>query len=105
MLRLFSKLIVVPHGSGIRICFEHLVGDIERTAKIFSEIELAFSRGRKILVLNELAEHVGTLRGELKGRVRNIHLMGVSQKKLISRLHGLHSLPTDLRACSLQLGN
>ena len=52
--------------------FRHLAGDIERTAKIFSEIELAFSQGREILVLTKRTEHVGTLKGELKGRVRNI---------------------------------
>ena len=53
MPRLLSKPIVVPDGFGIQDVFRHLADDSERTAKIVSEIELAYSEGRKILVLTD----------------------------------------------------
>ncbi|MGF6203963.1 hypothetical protein QF012_006029 [Pseudomonas laurylsulfatiphila] len=51
--RLPPKPIVVPGGFGIQDVFRHLADDSERTAKIVSEIELAYSEGRKILVLTD----------------------------------------------------
>ncbi|MNE00259.1 hypothetical protein D3C80_926640 [compost metagenome] len=46
--RLLSKPIVVPAGFGVQDVFRHLADNSERTAKIVSEIELAYSEGRKI---------------------------------------------------------
>lgn len=50
----------------------HLADSIERTAKIVSEVELALSQDRKILVLTEHTELVGALEAELMGRVHNL---------------------------------
>ncbi|MHC8356579.1 TOTE conflict system archaeo-eukaryotic primase domain-containing protein [Pseudomonas sp. LB3P81] len=95
--RLLSKPIVVPDGSGIQDVFRRLADDIERTAKIVSEVELAFSQGRKILVLTERTEHADALGAELKGRVHNLFTLHgrVPKKQRISRMHELDSLPSD----------
>jgi superfamily II DNA or RNA helicase len=95
--RLLSKPVVVPDGSGIQDVFRRLADDIERTAKIVSEVELAFSQGRKILVLTERTEHVDALEAELKGRVHNLFTLHgrVPKKQRISRMHELDSLPPD----------
>lgn len=44
---------MVPDGFGIQDVFRRLADDSERTAKIVLEIELAYSEGRKILVLTD----------------------------------------------------
>lgn len=95
--RLLSKPIVVPDGKGIQDVFRCLADDIERTAKIVSEVELAFSQGRKILVLTERTEHVDALEAELKGRVHNLFTLHgrVPKKQRVSRMHDLDSLPPD----------
>ncbi|POF41275.1 DEAD/DEAH box helicase [Pseudomonas laurylsulfativorans] len=95
--RLLSKPIVVPDGSGIQDVFRRLADDIERTAIIVSEVELAFSQGRKILVLTERTEHVDALEAELQGRVQNLFTLHgrVPKKQRISRMRELGSLPAD----------
>lgn len=95
--RLLSKPIVVPDGSGIQDMFRRLADDIERTAKIVSEVELAFSQGRKILVLTERTEHVDALEAELQGRVHSLFTLHgrMPKKQRISRMHELDSLPPD----------
>ncbi|NMX48183.1 TOTE conflict system archaeo-eukaryotic primase domain-containing protein [Pseudomonas veronii] len=95
--RLLSKPIVVPDGSGIQDVFRRLADDVERTAKIVSEVELAFSQGRKILVLTERTEHVDALETELRGRVHNLFTLHgrVPKKQRIARMHDLDSLPPD----------
>ena len=95
--RLLSKPIVVPDGSGIQDVFRHLADDIERTTKIVSEVELAFSQGRKILVLTERTEHVDVLEAKLQGRVQNLFTLHgrVPKKQRIARMHELDSLPAD----------
>lgn len=95
--RLLSKPIVVPDGSGIQNVFRRLADDVERTAKIVSEVELAFSQGRKILVLTERTEHVDALETELNGRVHNLSTLHgrVPKKQRIARMHDLDSLPPD----------
>jgi superfamily II DNA or RNA helicase len=95
--RLLSKPIVVPDGSGIQDVFRRLADDVERTAKIVSEVELAFSQGRKILVLTERTEHVDALETELKGSVHNLFTLHgrVPKKQRIARMHDLDSLPPD----------
>ena len=95
--RLLSKPIVVPDGSGIQDVFRRLADDVERTAKIVSEVELAFSQGRKILVLTERTEHVDALEAELKRRVHNFFTLHgrVPKKQRIARMHDLDSLPPD----------
>lgn len=95
--RLLSKPIVVTDGSGIQDVFRRLADDVERTAKIVSEVELAFSQGRKILVLTERTEHVDALETELKGRVHNLFTLHgrVPKKQRIARMHDLDSLPPD----------
>ena len=95
--RLLSKPIVVPDGSGIQNVFRRLADDVERTAKIVSEVELAFSQGRKILVLTERTEHVDALETELNGRVHNLFTLHgrVPKKQRIARMHDLDSLPPD----------
>src|SRR5450830_1587083 len=104
--RLLSKPIVVPDGFGIQDVFRHLVDDSERTAKIVSEIELAYNEGRKILVLTERTEHVDALELELKQRVHNLFTLHgrVPKKQRISRMHELESLPPDAPRVLLATG-
>ncbi|MDX9666349.1 DEAD/DEAH box helicase family protein [Pseudomonas sp. P5_152] len=104
--RLLSKPIVVPDGFGIQDVFRHLADDSERTAKIVSEIELAYSEGRKILVLTERTEHVDALELELKQRVHNLFTLHgrVPKKQRLSRMHELESLPPDAPRVLLATG-
>lgn len=104
--RLLPKPIVVPDGFGIQDVFRRLVDDSERTAKIVSEIELAYNEGRKILVLTERTEHVDALELELKQRVHNLFTLHgrVPKKQRISRMHELESLPPDVPRVLLATG-
>ena len=104
--RLLPKPIVVPEGFGIQDVFRRLADDSERTAKIVSEIELAYNEGRKILVLTERTEHVDALELELKQRVHNLFTLHgrVPKKQRISRMHELESLPPDAPRVLLATG-
>ncbi len=106
MPRLLPKPIVVPEGFGIQDVFRRLADDSERTAKIVSDIELAYSEGRKILVLTERTEHVDALELELKQRVHNLFTLHgrVPKKQRISRMHELESLPPDAPRVLLATG-
>jgi len=97
---------VVPDGFGIQDIFRRLADDFERTAKIVSEIELAYNSGRKILVLTERTEHVDALELELKQRVHNLFTLHgrVPKKQRISRMHELESLPPDAPRVLLATG-
>lgn len=104
--RLLPKPIVVPEGFGIQDVFRRLADDSERTAKIVSEIELAYNEGRKILVLTERTEHVDALELELKQRVQNLFTLHgrVPKKQRIFRMHELESLPPDAPRVLLATG-
>ncbi|MGV8887204.1 MAG: TOTE conflict system archaeo-eukaryotic primase domain-containing protein [Pseudomonas sp.] len=104
--RLLPKPIVVPDGFGIQDVFRRLADDSERTARIVSEIELAYNEGRKILVLTERTEHVDALELELKQRVHNLFTLHgrVPKKQRISRMHELESLPPDAPRVLLATG-
>lgn len=104
--RLMPKPIVVPEGFGIQDVFRRLADDSERTAKIVSEIELAYNEGRKILVLTERTEHVDALELELKQRVHNLFALHgrVPKKQRISSMHELESLPPDAPRVLLATG-
>lgn len=104
--RLLPKPIVVPDGFGIQDVFRRLTDDSERTAKIVSEIELAYNEGRKILVLTERTDHVDALELELKQRVHNLFTLHgrVPKKQRISRMHELESLPPDAPRVLLATG-
>nr|WP_314480597.1 DEAD/DEAH box helicase family protein [uncultured Pseudomonas sp.] len=104
--RLLPKPVVVHDGSGIQDVFRKLADDSERTAKIVSEIELAYSQGRKILVLTERTEHVDTLELELKQRVNNLFTLHgrVPKKQRIARMHELECLPPDAPRVLLATG-
>lgn len=68
--------------------FRRSADDIERTAKIVSDLELAFNQGRKILVLIERTKHVDALDVELKGRVHKLFTrQGRVLKKNSESLH------------------
>ncbi|MCQ2999113.1 DEAD/DEAH box helicase [Pseudomonas syringae] len=104
--RLMPKPIVVPEGFGIQDVFRRLADDSERTAKIASEIELAYNEGRKILVLTERTEHVDALELELKQRVHNLFTLHgrVPKKQRFFRMHELESLPADAPRVLLATG-
>jgi len=104
--RLLPKPVVVPDGSGIQDVFRKLASDSERTAKIVSEIELAYSQGRKILVLTERTEHVDTLELELKQRVNNLFTLHgrMPKKQRIARMHELECLAPDAPRVLLATG-
>ncbi|MBZ9781100.1 DEAD/DEAH box helicase [Pseudomonas sp. REP124] len=95
--RLLSKPIVVPDNSKIQDVFRIVAEDIERTARIASEVDRAFGQGRKILVLTERTEHVAAIEAALRGRVHNLFTLHgrVPKKQRISILSELDSLPAD----------
>nr|WP_178117883.1 DEAD/DEAH box helicase family protein [Pseudomonas sp. R5(2019)] len=104
--RLLSRPIVVVEGSGIQEVFRHLADDPARTAKIASEVEMAFRQGRKILVLTERTEHLDGLEAELKGRVQNLFILHgrVPKKQRIERMSELESLPSNAPRVLLATG-
>lgn len=58
----------LPSEAGIQDVFRHLTNDQERTGAIAAEIEGAFAKGRKVLVLTERTEHLDAIRAALDGQ-------------------------------------
>ncbi len=57
----------LPSEAGIQDVFRHLINDQNRTRAIATEIQCAFARGRKVLVLTERIEHLDAIRTALAG--------------------------------------
>ena len=58
---MINTRINLPSEAGIQDVFRHLANDLSRTEAIAAEIESAFGRGRKVLVLTERTEHLDAI--------------------------------------------
>ncbi|PKO71574.1 MAG: DEAD/DEAH box helicase [Betaproteobacteria bacterium HGW-Betaproteobacteria-14] len=67
--RTLLKPIDISADVGIQEVFRHLAHDQVRTAAIAQDIEVAFKRGRKVLVLTERTDHLDSILEALAGKV------------------------------------
>lgn len=67
--RTLLKPIDISPDVGIQEVFRHLAHDQVRTAAIAQDIEVAFKRGRKVLVLTERTDHLDAIQEALAGKV------------------------------------
>jgi hypothetical protein len=100
----------LPSEAGIQDVFRHLANDQDRTGAIAAEIEGAFARGRKVLVLTERTEHLDAIRAALNGHEPTLFVLhGRMSKKhrgaLVAQLDALPPKapgPTGYRtACAI----
>jgi superfamily II DNA or RNA helicase len=96
----------LPPEAGIQDVFRHLASDRERTGAIAAEVEHAFARGRKVLVLTERTEHLDAIAAALDGLVpAAVVLHGrISKRQRTALIAGLDSLPPDAPRVLLATG-
>lgn len=104
--RLLPNPIIMAVDSGIQDVFRHLCDDAERTAKVISEVEMAFRQGRKVLVLTERTDHLSAIEAGLVGRVQNLFTLHgrVSKKQRITLMNELTALPPEAPRVLLATG-
>lgn len=104
--RLLSNPIIMAADSGIQDVFRHLCDDAERTAKVISEVEMAFRQGRKVLILTERTDHLSAIEAGLAGRVQNLFTLHgrVSKKQRITLMNELTALPPEAPRVLLATG-
>ncbi|MGF7136418.1 superfamily II DNA or RNA helicase [Paraburkholderia sp. EB58] len=92
-----SARIELPDDAGIQDVFRHIAGDADRTEAIAKEVEVAFSNGRKILVLTERTDHLEAIAHALAGKVEKIFTLHgrMSKKQRALAIDALNALQTD----------
>lgn len=86
-VRLLPNRLILSNEAGIQDVFRHLAADAERTAEVTAEVLVAFSQGRKVLVLTERTDHLSAIEANLAGRIQNLFaLHGRMSKKQRSAL-------------------
>jgi superfamily II DNA or RNA helicase len=95
--QMFHKRIDLPQEAGIQDVFRQLATDEDRTAAIGTQIESAFSQGRKVLVLTERTEHLDAIQAALIDKIPSLFVLhGRMTKKLRAALvTELNALPPD----------
>ncbi len=101
-----ARPIVMPEGVGIQDVFLQVCSDMERTAKIVAEIEVAFDQGRKILVLTERTDHLSAIEEQLVGRVASLFTLHgrLSKKQRAGLIGELAALPPGVPRVILATG-
>ena len=96
----------LPQEAGIQEVFRHLVNDPYRTAAIATEVEGAFGRGRKVLVLTERTGHLDAIRSALAGRVPPPFVLHgrMSRKQRAALITELDALPPQAPRILLATG-
>ncbi|TCT01964.1 TOTE conflict system archaeo-eukaryotic primase domain-containing protein [Paralcaligenes ureilyticus] len=96
----------LPQEAGIQDVFRHLVNNQGRTMAIAAEIEQAFYRGRKVLVLTERTEHLDAILAALDGKVPSPFVLHgrISKKQRANLIMGLDALPPDAPRVLLATG-
>jgi superfamily II DNA or RNA helicase len=104
--RLLHKHIELPQESGIQDVFRKLAEDSDRTAAITAEIEDAFGRGRKVLVLTERTEHLAAIQGALTRTVPSAFILHgrMSKKQRARMISELEALSPDTPRVLLATG-
>lgn len=107
---------VVPHSlhkridlfreAGIQEVFRHIANDQERTAAIATEIQNAFNKGRKVLVLTERTEHLDAILVALSDKVPPPFVLHgrMSKKQRAALIRELESLSPDAPRILLATG-
>jgi superfamily II DNA or RNA helicase len=104
--RLLHKQIELPQEMGIQDVFRRLAEDADRTAAIIAEIEEAFSRGRKVLVLTERTEHLIAIKDALTRSIPSAFVLHgrMSKKQRAGLISELRALSPDAPRVLLATG-
>lgn len=104
--RLLPNQINLFEGAGIQEVFRYLANDAGRTERIISEVEAAFTQGRKVLVLTERTDHVSVIEAALTGRVQNLFILHgrMSKKQRSALMTELEALPPEVPRVLLATG-
>jgi len=104
--RLRSSPVTLPTEAGIQEVFQHLVNDHERTESIATDVDVAFQKGRKVLVLTERTEHLEAIQLALTSRgLKPFVLHGrLPKQQRSSLLTALNALPPDAPRILLSTG-
>lgn len=89
--------IILPPEAGIQDVFRHIANDQARTDAIAVEVENAYSRGRKVLILTERTEHLDAIQAALNGKVPPPFVLHgrMSKKQRASLIMELNVLPPE----------
>ncbi len=98
--------IELPTDAGIQDVFRHLANDQGRTNAIAMEVEHAYERGRKVLVLTERTEHLDAIKTALDGQVPAPFVLHgrMSKKQRAALIAELEALPPDAPRVLLATG-
>jgi superfamily II DNA or RNA helicase len=98
--------IELPDDAAIQDVFRHIACDPHRTEAIAREVEVAFSDGRKILVLTERTDHLEAVAQALAGKVDRIFMLHgrMSKKQRALKFDELNALPSDVPRVLLATG-
>ncbi|MDA8115389.1 MAG: DEAD/DEAH box helicase, partial [Acidithiobacillus sp.] len=104
--RFLHSRIDLPPETGIQEVFRHLANDQVRTDAIAAEIENAYRRDGKILVLTERNEHLDAIHATLGGKVPPLFLLHgrMSKKQRALVITELGALPPDAPRVLLATG-
>lgn len=95
--RIRSAQIELPDDTGIQDVFRHIASDVDRTAAIAEEVEMAFLNGRKVLVLTERTDHLEAIAQALAGKVAKVFTLHgrMSKRQRALVVDELDALATD----------
>ena len=98
--------VAVPPDAPIQEVFRQLATDARRTAAIAEEVEGAFHRGRKVLLLTERSEHLDALHAALEGSVSPLLTLHgrMSARQRQALVASLDALPPDAPRVLLATG-
>jgi superfamily II DNA or RNA helicase len=101
-----SARIELPDDAGIQDVLRHIAGDADRKEAIAKEVEVAFSIGRKILVLTERTDHLEAIAHALAGKVEKFFTLHgrMSKKQRALAIDALNALQTDSARVLLATG-
>jgi superfamily II DNA or RNA helicase len=101
-----SARIELSDDAGIQDVFRHIAGDADRTGAIAKQVEVAFSNGRKILVLTERTAHLEAIAHALAGKVEKFFTLHgrMSKKQRALAIDALNALQTDSARVLLATG-
>lgn len=98
--------IELPPEAGIQDVFRCLANDQDRTDAIATDAEMAYSQGRKVLVLTERTEHLDAIQAALVSKVPPPFVLHgrMSRKQRAALITELDALPPDAPRILLATG-
>ena len=102
---LYSR-IDLPSDAGIQEVFRNLANDQARTQAIAAEVQIAYSQGRKVLVLTERTEHLDAIQAALVGKIPLTFILHgrMPRKQRAALVVRLDALPPDAPRVLLSTG-